>query len=149
MSSMRETALAGLFQLLEAATAAMDPAPTLLRNETVPQRLPPGGVLVLQDGETEEATAMLSPLAYAIRHRAELEITVGGTDEAARSALLEDILAVIADAIVADRTLGAAVEWSEPGPPLIEPVPVDGAAALKSALLPITLWFTAPDTPLG
>ena len=92
---------------------------------------------------------MLSPLAYAIRHRAELEITVGGADDAERVAQLEDILAAIADAIVADRTLGGAVEWSEPGPPLIEPVPVDGAAALKSALLPITLWFTAPDTPLG
>lgn len=149
MTSMREAALAALFQLLEAATAAMDPAPTLLRNETVPQRLPPGGVLVLQDGETEEATAMLSPLAYTIRHRAELEITVGGTDEAERIARLDALFSVVADAIVVDRTLGGAVEWSEPGPPLIEPIPVDGAAALKSALLPISLWFTAPDTPLG
>ena len=149
MTSMRETAIAALHDVVLSAVAALDPAPTLLRNETVPQRLPPGGVLVLQDGETEEATAMLSPLAYAIRHRAELEITVGGADDAERVAQLEDILAAIADAIVADRTLGGAVEWSEPGPPLIEPVPVDGAAALKSALLPITLWFTAPDTPLG
>ena len=149
MTSMREAAIAALFPLLEAATSAMNPAPTVLRNETVPQRLPPGGVLVLQDGETEEATAMLSPLVYAIRHRAELEITVGGADEAARTALLEDILAVVASALVADRTLGGAVEWSEPGPPLIEPVPVEGAATLKTALLPITLWFTAPDTPLG
>jgi hypothetical protein len=56
---------------------------------------------------------------------------------------------VVAAAIIANRTLGGAVEWSEPGPPLIEPVPVEGAAALKAALLPITLWFTAPDTPLG
>lgn len=149
MTSMRETALVALFQLLEAATAALDPTPTVLRNETVPQRLPPGGVLVLQDGETEEATAMLSPLAYAIRHRAELEITVGGADEAERIERLDALLSVVASALIADRTLGAAVEWSEPGPPLIEPIPVEGAAALKSALLPITLWFTAPDTPLG
>lgn len=149
MNSMRETAISALHDSLQAATAGMDPAPTLLRNETVPQRLPPGGVLVLQDGETEEATAMLSPLAYSIRHRAELEITVGGADEVLRTALLEDILAVVATALVADRALGGAVEWSEPGPPLIEPVPVDRAAALKSALLPITLWFTAPDTPLA
>jgi hypothetical protein len=149
MTSMRETAISALLDVLQAAVAEMDPAPTLLRNETVPQRLPPGGVLVLQDGETEEATAMLSPLAYAIRHRAELEITVGGTDEAERIEQLDALLSAVAAALVADRTLGGAVEWSEPGPPLIEPVPVDGAAALKAALLPITLWFTAPDTPLG
>jgi len=149
MTSMREAAIAALHDALQAAVAEMDPVPTLLRNETIPQRLPPAGVLVLQDGETEEATAMLSPLAHAIRHRAELELTAGGADEAARTALLEDILAVIASALVADRTLGGAVEWSEPGAPLIEPLPVEGAAALKAALLPITLWFTAPDTPLG
>ena len=149
MTSMREAAIAALHDALQAAVAEMDPAPTLLRNETVPQRLPPGGVLVLQDGETEEATAMLSPLAYALRHRAELEVTVGGTDESERIARLEAILAGISAALIADRTLGGAVEWSEPGPPLIEPVPVEGAAGLKSALLPITLWFTAPDSPLG
>ena len=149
MTSMRETALAALFQVLQAAIQDLDPAPTLLRNETVPQRLPPGGVLVLQDGETEEATAMLSPLAYAIRHRAELEVTVGGQDEGERIERLETLLSAVAAAIVGDRTLDGAVEWSEPGPPLMEPLPVDGAAALKAALLPITLWFTAPDTPLG
>jgi hypothetical protein len=149
MMSIRETAISALHDTLHAAVAGMDPAPTVLRNETVPQRLPPGGVLVLQDGETEEATAMLSPLAYAIRHRAELEITVGGADEAERIARLDALLGVVAAAIIANRTLGGAVEWSEPGPPLIEPVPVEGAAALKAALLPITLWFTAPDTPLG
>jgi hypothetical protein len=149
MTSMRETAISALLDVLQAAILFLAPTPTVLRNETVPQRLPPGGVLVLQDGETEEATAMLSPLAYAIRHRAELEITVGGADEAERTEQLDALLGAVAAALVADRTLGGAVEWSEPGPPLIEPVPVEGAAALKAALLPITLWFTAPDTPLG
>jgi hypothetical protein len=147
--STREAALAALFQVLDTARISLSPAPTLLRNETVPQTLPQGGVMVLQDGETEEATAMISPLAYAIRHRAELEITVGGATEAIRISRLEDILGMAASAIANNRTLSGAVEWAEPGSPLIEAVPVDGASALRSALLPITLWFTATGTPLG
>ena len=57
----------------------------VLRGETVPQRLPPGGLLVLRDGETVEETAILSPLAWAIEHRAEVEVTVGGATPAART----------------------------------------------------------------
>jgi hypothetical protein len=148
-TSTREAAIAALFQVLDTARTSLSPAPTLLRNETVPQNLPAGGVMVLQEGETEEATGMLSPLAYAIRHRAELEITVGAATEATRISRLEDILGMVSGAIVADRTLSGAVEWAEPGSPLIESVPVDGASALRSALLPITLWFTATGTPLG
>ena len=61
----------------------------VLRGETVPQRLPPGGLVVLREGETVEETAILSPLAWAIEHRAAVEVTVGGATPAARTALLD------------------------------------------------------------
>lgn len=58
-TSARETALAGLFTLLGTALADRSPPPTLLRNETTPQRLPPGGLVVLLDGDTLEAEPVL------------------------------------------------------------------------------------------
>ncbi|MDT8262974.1 hypothetical protein RQ832_06925, partial [Roseomonas sp. DSM 102946] len=86
--SMRETAIAALHGRLAAVLASRNPAPLVLRGETVPQRLPPGGLVVIRDGETVEETAILSPLAWAIEHRAEVEVTVAGATPAARNALL-------------------------------------------------------------
>ena len=108
--SMRETAIAALHGRLATALAARSPAPLLLRGETVPQRLPPGGLVAIRDGETVEETAILSPLAWAIEHRAEVEVTVGGVTPAARTALLDALLVDLAAAVTADRSLGGAVE---------------------------------------
>jgi len=72
--SLREAALTALFAHLNASLAARNPAPVIRRNETVPQRLPAGGLVVLRDGETVAETPILSPLAFAIEHRAEIEV---------------------------------------------------------------------------
>ena len=134
--SMRETALAALHSRLGTALAARSPAPVVLRGETVPQRIPPGGLVVLRDGETVEETPILSPLAWAIEHRAEVEITVAGTTPADRAALLDALLVDVAAAMTADRTLGGAVEWAQPGAPEFQDVEFEGAAAARAAARP-------------
>jgi len=121
----------------------------VLRGETVPQRLPPGGLVVIRDGETVEETAILSPLAWAIEHRAEVEVTVGGATPAARNALLDALLVDLAAAISADRTLGGAVEWAQPGAPGFEDVEIEGAAAARAASVPVALFFTVAGSPLA
>ncbi len=147
--SMREAAIAALHGRLAAALATRNPAPLVLRGETVPQRLPPGGLVVLRDGETVEETAILSPLAWATEHRAEVEVTVGGTTPAARTALLDALLVAIATAVIGDRTLGGAVEWAQPGAPDFEDVEFEGAAAARAASIPVTLFFTVAGSPLA
>ena len=147
--SVRETALAALYTRLGAALAARSPAPKVLRNETVPQRLPAGGLVVVRDGETVEETAILSPLAWAIEHRAEVEVTVGGATPGGRSALLDALLVDLAAGITADRTLGGAVEWAQPGAPNFEDVEFEGAAAARAASVPVTLFFTVAGSPLA
>jgi hypothetical protein len=147
--SARDTALAALHARLQTALAARNPTPTVLRGETTPQRIPPGGLVVVQDGETVEETAILSPLAWQVEHRAEVEVTVAGATPAARAALLDAILVVIGAALAADRTLGGAVEWAQPGAPTFEDAEVEGAAAARAALVPVTLWFTAAGSPLS
>jgi hypothetical protein len=146
---MREAAIAALLGRLQTALASRHPAPLVLRNETVPQRLPPGGLVVVRDGETVEETALLSPLAWAIEHRAAVEVTVAGATPAARTALFDALLVAIAAAVTADRTLGGAVEWAQPGAPEFEDVEVEGAAAARAASVPVALFFTVAGSPLA
>jgi hypothetical protein len=141
--SVRETALAALSVRLSAALAARNPAPKVLRNETVPQRLPPGGLVVVRDGETVEETPILSPLAWAVEHRAEVEVV------AASGATLDALLVDIAAAIAGDRTLGGAVEWTQPGAPTFDDAETEGAAAARAASVPVTLSFTVAGSPLA
>ncbi len=147
--SARENAIAALHSIMVSALASRSPAPLVLRGETIPQRLPPGGLIVLRDGETIEETAILSPLAWAIEHRAEVEITVTGSTPAARNALLDALLMAIADAVVADRTLGGAGEWAQPGSPDFQDVEFEGAASARAALVPVRLSFTVAGSPLA
>jgi hypothetical protein len=147
--SARENAIAALHSIMVSALASRSPAPLVLRGETIPQRLPPGGLIVLRDGETVEETPILSPLAWAIEHRAEIEITVTSATPAARNALLDALLMDIAAAVVADRTLGGAVEWTQPGSPDFQDVEFEGAASARAALVPVTLSFTVAGSPLA
>jgi hypothetical protein len=141
--SVRETALAALAARLGAALAARSPPPKVLRNETVPQRLPAGGLVVVRDGETVEETAILSPLAWAIEHRADVEAV------AATGALLDALLVNIAAAIAGDRILGGVVEWAQPGAPSFDDAETEGAAAARAASIPVTLFFTVAGSPLA
>ena len=141
--SVRETALAALSARLGAALAARSPAPKVLRNETVPQRLPPGGLVVVRDGETVEETPILSPLAWAVEHRAEVEVV------AATGTLLDALLVDIATAIASDRTLGGAVEWAHPSAPSFDDAETEGAAPARAASFPVTLSFTVAGSPLA
>ena len=147
--SARETAIAALTSRLATSLAVRNPAPVVLRGETVPQRIPAGGLVVVRDGETVEETPILSPLAWQIEHRAEVEITVAGATTAARNTLLDALLMDIAAAIVANRTLGGAVEWAQPGGAGFEDVEFEGAAAARAASVPVTLFFTVAATPLS
>jgi hypothetical protein len=142
-------AIAALHSRLVTSLAARNPAPLMLRGETIPQRIPPGGLVVLRDGDTVEATPILSPLSWSIEHRAEIEVTAAGATPATRNALLDALLVAIGDAITADRTLGGTVEWTQPGAAEFQDTEFEGAAAARSALVLVTLWFTVAGSPLA
>jgi hypothetical protein len=138
MPTARETAITALLALLKTL-----PGITALRNAAWPERVPAGGLVVVRDGETVEEEAMLSPLAYSIVHRVDVEVFA--TNEAARDA----IIAGLAAAVAVDRTLGGAVEWAEGGSPDYDIVAPDGAAAVAAATLPVRLMFTVLGDPTG
>jgi hypothetical protein len=147
--STREAAIAALHLTMATALASRSPQPQVLRGETVPQRIAAGGLVMIQDGETVEETAILSPLRWQVRHVAEVVVASSGPTPEARAASLDALLVDVAAAVVADRTLGGSVEWAQPESPSFDDLEFDGAASVRAASVPVSLWFTTSETPLS
>ena len=112
---------------------------TALRGEVLPERVPAAGLVILRDGEPGEPEVTLSPLRYHYQHRAEIEAVVQG---ASRDAAFDTLCASIGAVIAADRTLGGLCDWIEPEAPASVDLPVEGAAALKAAVITVVLHYT-------
>ena len=128
MPTPRETILAALHARLSALPA------TALRGEVLPERVPTEGLLILRDGEPGEPEVTLSPLRYHYQHRAKIEAVVQGAD---RDAAFDTLTASIGAALAADRTLGDLCDWVEAEAPRAVDLPVEGAASLKAAVIPV------------
>ena len=136
MSSVRETILAALHARLSTLPA------TALRGEVLPERMPPDGLLILRDGDPGEPEVTLSPLCHHYRHRAEIEAVVQGVD---RDTAFDTLGASIGAALATDRTLGGLCDWVEAEAPRPVDLPVEGAASLKAAVIPVVLHYTTAD----
>jgi len=142
--SVRESALSALLTILDAALA-----PAVQRNTAIPENLPSGGFVTLQDGVTQDTQAILSPLRFQVTHRAELVLVVAATNDAARAAALDALVLAASNAVIANRSLSGTVEWAQPEAPEIDHQAGQGTPIVAAALLPITLIFTAADSPAG
>ena len=135
--SARETILTAIH-----ARLSMLPA-TVLRSEVLPERLPAQGLLILRDGEPGEPEVTLSPLRYHYQHRAEIEAVVQGTSD--RDAAFDILCVSIGAVITADRTLDGLCDWVEAEAPQSVDLPVEGAASLKAAVIPVVLHYSTAD----
>ena len=143
MPTARETILQALFAALQAV-----PGATALREEVLPDRLPTGGLVILRDGDPGTPEVTLSPLAYHYEHRAEIEVIVQGKTPVARASVFDTLVQAIGAALTTDRTLGGLCDWAEAQAPQPVDLPVEGAAALKAAIIPVILTHSTTD-PLG
>lgn len=95
MPSKREQVLAALFVRLRAELSA-----TVRRNEALPERVPPEGLVILRDGDQGEPDVTLDPRTDFYQHRVELEVLVtrasDGSGEARLDQLIEDVAAALA-----------------------------------------------------
>jgi hypothetical protein len=134
MPTTRDTVLTALYARLSPLAALT------LRDEVLPERIPAAGLIILRDGQPGEPEVTLSPLRYHYQHRAELEVVIqAGTG---RASALDDLIAAIGAALEADRTLGGLCGWVEPEAPASVDLPVEGAAALKAAVITVVLHYT-------
>jgi len=132
----RETIISALHARLSTLPA------TALRGDVLPERIPAAGLLILRDGEPGEPGVTLSPPRYHYQHRAEIEAVVQGAN---RDATFDTLCASIGTAVAADRTLGGRCDWVEAEAPRPVDLPVDGAASLKAAVIPIILHYSTAD----
>jgi hypothetical protein len=139
MPTTREAILQSLYTLLQTLPA------TALRGEVLPERVPASGLIILRDGDPGDPEVLLSPLLYLYDHRAEIEVVVQAGDPATRDAALDTVLASIGAAFAADRTLGGLCDWVEPEAPKPVDLPLDGAATLKAAVVPVILTYATAD----
>lgn len=143
MATKRETALAALLAALGTLTGS-----EVKRNAPEADDVPEGGSVILRDGDPGAPEVYLSPPAYGWTHRAEVVVQVQAHTSAARDLRLDALLEEIAAAIDADPTLGGAVEQASVEAPEILTEAVENGAAIKAALLPVTLEYLS-NSPLG
>jgi len=114
-----------------------------LRGDVLPERVPAQGLLILRDGEPGEPDVTLSPLRYHYQHRAEIEVVVQGTND--RDATFDTLCVSIGAMITANRTLDGLCDWVEAEAPQPIDLPVEGAASLKAAVIPVILSYSTAD----
>lgn len=137
MASIRETVLAALHGRLQTLAAPV------LRGDVLPERVPATGLIILRDGKPGEPEVTLSPLTYFYEHRAELEVVIqAGTG---RDALFDALTASIGTALATDRMLGGLCDWVAAEAPEPVDLPIEGAAALKAAVIIVVLHYASPD----
>ena len=137
MTSKRETILTALHLRLQTLAAPV------MRGDVLPERIPPTGLIILRDGKPGDPEVTLSPLTYFFEHRAELEVVIqAGTG---RDVLFDTLTASIGTALAVDRTLGGLCDWVEAEAPEPVDLPIEGAAALKAAVIIVVLHHASPD----
>ena len=139
MRTPRETILTALYVQLSTIPV------TVFRGDALPERVPAVGLLILRDGNPGEPEVTLSPRMYHYQHRAEIEAVVQG---ASRDASFDTLCTSVGAALAADRTLGGLCDWVEAEAPEPIDLPIEGAASLKAAVIPVVLHYSTED-PLG
>ena len=137
MASKRETILVALHTRLQTLAAPV------LRGDVLPERIPATGLIILRDGKPGDPEVTLSPLTYFYEHRAELEVVIqAGTG---RDSLFDALTSDIGAALATDRTLGGLCDWVGAEAPEPVDLPIEGAAALKAAVITIVLHYATTD----
>ena len=134
MPTTRETVITALHARLQPLDAL------ILRDEVLPGRIPASGLIILRDGQPGEPEVTLSPLRYHYQHRAELEVVVQAPN--GRASAFDSLIAAIGAVLETDRTLGGLCDWVEPEAPASVDLPIEGAAALKAAVITVVLHYT-------
>jgi hypothetical protein len=144
MSSKTERVLQALHTLLQTI-----PDATVERNIAVPAKIPAGGLTVLRDGDPGEPDTALGGFGSAyFSHRVEIEAHVQEANSVVRDTAFDDLVVAVGTALEADPDLGGLIFGMSYGRPSTDLEPIDGAPAIKSGVIEITVEYES-DAPLA
>ena len=138
-------------QVLDALKALLETVPDAVveRNSVLPEKIPPGGLMILRDGDPGEPEQALGSFGSAYyQHAVEIEVYLEEGDAAARDAAFDALLRQIGAALDADPTLGDLAFGLTYGRPEPSIEPIAGAPAIKSGTLSVTIDYET-DAPLA
>jgi hypothetical protein len=141
MTSKREQVL----DAVKALVASALPDADVKRNLAKPERIAPGGLVIVRDGDPGEPEVMLSPLTYIYTHRIPIEIAAYETSSQPREEVLDDLLGAIGSAVAGDRTLGGLCDFIEAEAPSTDDVETAGARAGRWADASIVAVYGTTD----
>ena len=133
--SKREVVLSALFAALAGVGGA-----TVMRNASLPTRIPTAGLVILRDGTPGEPEVSLSPLTFHYEHAAVVEVIVQG--QATQDAQFDAICVAIGARLAANRTLGGLCDWLEGAAPDPTEIITEGGEPMKGAAVTITLTYS-------
>ena len=143
MPSKIETALVALQNVLSGHVA------TVLRSADLPVECPEAGVLNIVPGDPREVGRQLGTGRREFECVIEIEAVVQGATDTLRDAGLDASLISAAGLLLADRSLGGAVDYLDiDAPQETDEVPMAGAETLKGAVLPVTLFYVTTANPM-
>ncbi len=141
MASKRETVLAAVKALVAAAL----PGAEVKRNLVKAERIPPGGLVVIRDGDPGEPEVSLSPLTYLYSHRIPLEIAAFESATLTREEVVDAMLGAIGAAVMGNRTLDGLCDWIEAEAPVTDDIEALGAMPGRFADLAILAVYATTD----
>ncbi len=141
MPSKRETVLGAVKALITAAL----PGAEVKRNLAKPERISPGGLVVIRDGDPGEPEVTLSPVSYLYTHRIPVEIAAFESATLTREEVVDEMFAAIGAALIANRRLGGLVDWIEAEAPSSEDIETTGSQAGRFADFVIVATYATTD----
>jgi hypothetical protein len=123
VTSKREQVLDAVRALVASALPDAD----VKRNLAKADRISPGGLVIVRDGDPGEPEVMLSPLLYIYTHRIPIDVAAYETSSQPRERVLDEMLGAIGAAVAGDRTLGGLCDFIEAEAPATDDIETAGA----------------------
>ena len=141
MPSRREQVLDAIKTLIAGAL----PNAEVKRNLDKPERIPPGGLVIIRDGDSGEPEVLLSPLTYVYEHRVPIELAAFASASLTREQVIDQMLSAIGTAAMADRTLGGLCDFIETEAPTPDDLETAGAISARWADAAIIAGYATPN----
>lgn len=131
--------------LFRALFVALPPSVEVVRNASVPARIPAGGWVCVRDGDPGQPDVLLSPPSYHYEHVAEVDVVVDVAESGPREALFDLLKQAVGAALAQDRTLEGLCDYVLASAPAPVEIPIEGASSLKAATIDVVLTYALSD----